>query len=320
MTSTPFISIIIPVYNAKQYLRRCLDSILSQSFYRYEVLMIDDGSSDGSSDICDEYIAKDMRFRVFHRENHGVSCARNLGLSELRGEWFTFVDADDYLLENALSTYINHITEDIDLVSAYYKKIDDKGNIIKQPTAQYAKKISFEEALLDQYDPIGESGYFNGYIWDKLFRTSVMREHNIRFNEQIHVKEDGLFIVEFICKSRRNVYLTTEAVYGYAQNESSVMNGLHKHYNPKYLTDIDACCLCYKAISEVTKDIHLLALSKNFIYYIHRAVRGHIVHKSPFNIIAWWQLFAKTIRGTSAGFLLKCYAQTITGKFTHKKT
>lgn len=319
MSTNPLFSIIIPVYNAKDYIQRCLDSILRQSYDCFEVLMIDDGSSDGSSDICDAYAAKDPRFRVFHRENHGVSCARNLGLAELRGEWFTFVDADDYLLENALQTYHSHISEEIDMVSAYYRKVDNQGNILKQPETQCAKIISFEEALLDQYEPIVEAGLFNGYIWDKLFRTSIMREHSIRFKEKIHVKEDGLFIVEFICQSRRNVFLTSEVVYGYFQNENSVMNGLHKSYNPKYLTDIDACCLCYKAIREVSEEPHLLEISKNFIYYIHRAVRGHIFHQSPFNMKAWWQLFAKTIKGTSLGFLLGCYTKTFTSKFRRKK-
>ena len=145
-----------------------------------------------------------------------------------------------------------------------------------------------------------------------------MREHMLRFNEQIYVKEDGLFIVEFICQSRRNVFLTSEVVYGYFQNENSVMNSLKKRYNPRYLTDIDACSLCYKAIKEASNDQQLLKISKNFIFYIHRAVRGHIVHRSPLNVKAWWQLFAKTIRGTSAGFLLRCYTQTLTSKFKRK--
>lgn len=320
MTHSPFISIIIPVYNAAPYLRKCLDSIIVQTYTDLEVLLIDDGSTDESGIICDEYAEKDPRFQVLHKENEGVSKARNTALERVCGEWFTFVDADDYLLEDALQTYHNHISEDIDMVTAYYKKIDTHGNILKQPERKFAKKITFEEALLDQYEPLAESGLFNGYIWDKLFRTSVIKEHKLRFNEQIHVKEDGLFIVEFICKSRRDVFLTTEVVYGYVQNETSVMNGLQKRYNPRYLTDIDACCLCYKAIKEVTDDQHLLELSKNFIYYIHRAVRGHIVHMSPLNLQAWWQLFTKTIRGSSFGFLVGCYMKTLTSKFKGKKS
>lgn len=318
MTYSPLISIIIPVYNAERYLRKCLESITAQTYTDFEVLIVDDGSTDSSGAICDEFMQKDQRFRVLHKKNEGVSKARNKALELLKGEWFTFVDADDFLLENALQTYVSHISEDVDMVAAHYQKVDTDGNILKQPKTQFSDRISYEKALLDQYEPVAEAGLFNGYIWDRLFRSSVMREHKLRFNEQIYVKEDGLFIVEFICRSRHDVFLTTEVVYGYVQNENSVMNSLKKRYNPRYLTDIDACSLCYKAIKEASNDQQLLKISKNFIYYIHRAVRGHIVHRSPLNVKAWWQLFAKTIKGTSAGFLLRCYTQTFTSKFKRK--
>ena len=91
------ISIIIPVYNAEKYLNRCLDSVLAQTFTNWECLLIDDGSKDLSGKICDEYVSKDSRFRVFHKENGGVSVARNLGIRESLGEWIYFCDSDDYV-------------------------------------------------------------------------------------------------------------------------------------------------------------------------------------------------------------------------------
>ena len=106
MNITPKISVIVPVYNAEKYLHRCIDSILSQTFTDFELLLIDDGSKDGSGAICDEYAAKDNRVRVFHKENGGVSSARNLGLDNACGEWVTFVDADDYVRPSYLATYI----------------------------------------------------------------------------------------------------------------------------------------------------------------------------------------------------------------------
>ena len=94
---TPKISVIVPVYNTEKYLRRCIDSVLAQTYQDFELLLIDDGSKDSSGAICDEYAAKDARVRVFHKENGGVSSARNLGLDNARGEWVTFVDSDDYI-------------------------------------------------------------------------------------------------------------------------------------------------------------------------------------------------------------------------------
>lgn len=98
----PKVSIIVPVYKAEKYLNRCIDSILAQTFTDWELLLIDDGSTDRSGDICDEYAKKDTRIRVFHKENGGVSSARNLGLDSAQGEWVTFIDADDYILPDFL--------------------------------------------------------------------------------------------------------------------------------------------------------------------------------------------------------------------------
>ena len=93
----PKISVIVPVYNTEKYLHRCIDSVLAQTFTDWELLLIDDGSKDTSGSICDKYAAKDKRIRVFHKENGGVSSARNLGRDYAQGEWVTFVDSDDYI-------------------------------------------------------------------------------------------------------------------------------------------------------------------------------------------------------------------------------
>lgn len=96
------LSIIVPIYNAERYIRQCVDSILSQSFGDFELLLVDDGSDDESSRICDEYAGVDSRVRVFHKVNGGVSSARNMGIDNARGRWILFVDADDYLFDDAL--------------------------------------------------------------------------------------------------------------------------------------------------------------------------------------------------------------------------
>ena len=100
---SPKISVIVPVYNVQKYLSRCIDSILAQTFTDFELLLINDGSKDNSGKMCDEYAKKDTRIHVFHKENGGVSSARNLGLENVQGEWITFIDSDDYLNINFLS-------------------------------------------------------------------------------------------------------------------------------------------------------------------------------------------------------------------------
>ena len=99
--NNPKVSVIVPVYNVEKLLQRCIDSILAQTFTDFELLLIDDGSKDKSGEICDEYAAKDSRIRVFHKQNGGVSTARNLGIDKAQGEWIYFVDSDDIVLPSA---------------------------------------------------------------------------------------------------------------------------------------------------------------------------------------------------------------------------
>lgn len=107
--NSPKVSIIVPVYNVEKYLHRCVDSILLQTFTDFELLLIDDGSTDKSVDICDKYALKDSRIRVFHKKNGGVSSARNLGIKKSSGVYILFVDSDDYLSPSHLNNYIKYI-------------------------------------------------------------------------------------------------------------------------------------------------------------------------------------------------------------------
>ena len=107
MDNQALISVIIPVYNVENYLRECIESVLNQTFRDFEVILVDDGSTDSSGDICDEYVEKDERVTVIHQKNGGLSVARNTGLSEANGKYVYFLDSDDYISENALATLLN---------------------------------------------------------------------------------------------------------------------------------------------------------------------------------------------------------------------
>ena len=113
------ISIIIPVYNSEVTLRRCLDSVISQSISDWELILIDDGSTDKSGEICEEYASKDKRIKVFYKKNGGVSSARNVGLDNAKGEWIAFVDADDFVKEFYLAHLLGHSQKQVDLVISY---------------------------------------------------------------------------------------------------------------------------------------------------------------------------------------------------------
>lgn len=175
------ISVIIPVHNTEQYISCCLESVLSQSFTNIELILVDDGSKDGSGTICDEYAKKDHRIRVFHKENGGVSSARNLGLDNVRGEWVYFVDSDDELLPGSLQTLVDGITEDVDIVGGGYERFGSNGELLEAVDERVTTTLSKEETLLIVSNDRPKYYSYLGYMWMWMFRSSVIRRHHLRF-------------------------------------------------------------------------------------------------------------------------------------------
>ncbi len=309
MMKQPLVSVIVPVYNVEKYLPRCLDSISSQTYKKWECILVDDGSTDRSGTICDEYAKKDSRFIVHHKKNGGVSSARNHGLEQMKGEWCTFVDADDVLLPKALDIYISNISDELDSILASYARASDDLEVIEKSDKEFHDVIDYESSLKDFYK--SRHGMFNGFIWNRLFRSSVITNCNLRFNEKIYIKEDGLFIVEFLCASKRNAYQTSDVVYYYVQNDSSVMNRLSDSFNPKYFTDIDACALCYRIIKQNTQDKELHKMSKDYIFTVHQYIRHHLKKHKIKSLQIWWKLFYKTLKATSLWFVFCSYYKVL---------
>lgn len=214
------ISVIVPVYKAEKYLHRCVDSILAQSYTDFELLLIDDGSPDKSGAICDEYVAKDSRVRVFHKENGGVSSARNLGLDNARGEWITFCDADDYVTLDWLSAYDEAITKNVDLAIQGYHIIDGDRTIKKELPQSQGYTIDDKRRLIISLMCQG----VYGYLWVKLFRRQLIEQYAIRFDTNSTFREDEQFLSKYLeyvtgfkCIDRANYYYilpASEKKYG----------------------------------------------------------------------------------------------------------
>lgn len=182
---TPLVSIIVPVYNNEQNLDCCIESILSQSFTDFELLLIDDGSIDKSGSICELFEARDSRVRVFHKPNGGVSSARNMGLKNVRGQYVVFVDSDDWVKEQ----YLEHLMcSDSDLVVAGFQLFGLWEDLIA-PTEQ--KEVIIESLALN-------SSFLYGYVWAKRFRYSVICNHDISFREDLFYCEDICFVLNYL--------------------------------------------------------------------------------------------------------------------------
>ena len=180
----PTISVIVPVYNVEKYLRCCVDSILAQTFTDIEVLLVDDGSTDGSGAICDEYAQKDSRVRVFHKANGGVSSARNLGLDNTRGGYIMFVDSDDKVAPTICETLLSYAADGIMPICAHYKWVDGKTFAVTSNHQQTFYPVK-------EFD-IGATPS----PWCKLYEKRLIGRC-LRFREDFSFMEDALFNCEY---------------------------------------------------------------------------------------------------------------------------
>lgn len=185
----PFISIIIPIYNAEKFLCQCLDSVLAQTYPDWECILVDDGSKDSSEDICDEYTQKDSRFKVYHKENGGVSSARNMGLDNADGKYICFIDSDDYIYPTYLSDFGENLTSDIYVQGATFVNGENvTPYTFPNETAEDADSIS---AIVTRIMPYSPQGFSFRAPWAKLYKREVIGDS--RFDNSVSFAEDYLF-------------------------------------------------------------------------------------------------------------------------------
>lgn len=193
---SPLVSIIIPVYNAEAYVRRCLDSCAAQTYQAIEVIMVNDGSTDSSESICRSYADRDNRFVLVCQENKGVSEARNNGMLHAKGKYITFADSDDWLDSDAIKEYTDRAEEDkTDFVIAGFLRVINNVTIpmgdIKEDLL--ITREHFAECMAD-----APADFYYGVVWNKLYRTDIIREHHIYFSPRFKWCEDFLFNLEYL--------------------------------------------------------------------------------------------------------------------------
>ena len=210
---SPKVSIITPVYMAEPYLPLFLDSVLRQSFQDWELLLIDDGSPDRCGEICDHAAADDSRIKVYHQDNQGVSGARNRGLAAASGEWIFFADPDDELTPDCLAVLLSGVDDTIDLVCASYFRIvgekEEPETIFKE--AGVLPRIPYMEEISN----LPNARWLERYLTTKLFRAAIIKQHNIRFNNRLHYREDIAFLYAYLLKCNGDIRGIDVPVYRY---------------------------------------------------------------------------------------------------------
>lgn len=246
----PSVSIIVPVFNVSEYLGTCLDSILRQTYERFELLLVDDGSTDGSGDICDRYGEKDSRIRVFHKENGGVSSARNVGLDHAIGEWIYFVDSDDEVFPDGLKTLVDGVSDDVDIVLAGYERCHEDGSVFYRVEDRVVSLLDKQESLLTVFEGQDEYYITLGYVWIRLLRNKIIQEHHLRFDTEIRCMEDSLFLTRYICCSNGVSRYNTEPVYKYYHRENGTLEKWSREFNIGYAD-------CLFALVKMKKEIEV---------------------------------------------------------------
>lgn len=213
------ISVIIPVYNAEDYLDRCLGGILSQEFAPYEVILVDDGSTDSSPLICDRYSSTDPRFRTIHKPNGGVSSARNAGMNLAKGEYLMFVDSDDSLPKGAMKALYAASASKADFVLGGFEiYVDDVLFETKTPSGDFFEGDGLS-AFFDMN--VVRNGVYLNTPWAKLYARRIVTDNGLSFNQKLSYGEDMVFVNTFLLHSER-IAVTSASVYDYYVRSGSL--------------------------------------------------------------------------------------------------
>ena len=260
---TSLVSVIVPVYNGEEYIEECICSLVSQTYRNLEIIVVNDGSVDGSIQKCERYRQKDSRIYICNQENRGVSAARNRGIKEARGKYISFVDADDYVESYFIENLIKVMPQN-GIAICGYKRYE--GN---QIVAEY--KLADEVTIELIYRNIFAKNIIACGCWNKLFSADVIRNNSLCFDEKLHIGEDMVFLAEYLKYVQgRFAYIPTTS-YVYRRNAQSIMQTAYheKRFDLKKYTCIDAV----DRLTELSKETEEEYIVDCFSY---RAVRSSL--------------------------------------------
>lgn len=260
----PSISIIVPVYNTEKYLSCCIDSILNQTFKYFEILLIDDGSTDKSGQICDEYIQRDKRIKVFHKINTGVSDTRNYALHIATGKYVIFMDADDYWTIKTVLEQLFNIAEtyDLDILRGEYQTVNEKGKLLFSHPISSAR-LAISKKIISSYEFLkyGINGEF--FLVLSLFRRNILK--NIQFEKGRIFLEDMRFYSQVLLQNLRCMYVPEIRFYAYRRNFTSISFCT----NPLKIRDAFDMCDFFYSLSKEIEEKNLKVLYQKTSIYIY---------------------------------------------------
>ena len=275
------ISIVVPIYNVENYLRQCLDSIVSQTYQNFECLLINDGSPDNSEDICREYVDKDSRFKYFDKENGGVSSARNLGIERSGGAYITFIDSDDWVDSDYLEVLYNAlIDENADIAISTYKQfnMDDNCYYVHSYQRGYDRKVFTSEELIGSLSSLNQ--YDNTYIFVSCKLVSKRLLKYIHFNHCTSYGEDMEYWYKLYLTAKTIVYENKDTYTYRTGNDSS------KHFKiEKIRSDIQQRLNFIAVIA--ARGMNVATYVNDFITYLHFLETKFVEEEQSNETVRW---------------------------------
>lgn len=257
----PIVSVIIPVFNAEDFLEKCVTSITSQTIFELQIILIDDGSTDKSGEICDYLAAKDRRIIVIHQDNLGVSAARNAGIRVARGAYITFVDADDILPTNAYENLLMCVKDNY-LIMGRMQMISEEDEL-GNATNLKEKEISQNDFLMELF--VEQSLPYLGYPWDKIYSRKIIEKYHLRFDERIKLNEDRLFVLSYVIHCT-GVIFSNHIVYYYRQRKGGVIFSTRKNSNVSNseMTVLKSFDIMQKICRNYSEELYYVCCRKSF--------------------------------------------------------
>lgn len=268
------ISVIVPIYNVEKYLDRCIESIVNQTYKDLELILVDDGSPDNCPKICDNWAEKDNRIKVIHKENGGLSDARNVGMQFATGEAVSFIDSDDWIELNMFEKMLSQMEQDnSDIVSCGVKWVEENGKLLRNDTVDQNETLDTHYAMSELIN----DGKLKQHVWNKVYKAELIKD--ISF-EKGKYHEDVFWSYQIIGKAER-VSVVTDSYYNYVQRTNSIMG---EGFSEKRLDALDANYLRCEYIKE-----HFPELYNNALYvYIgscHYQLQCAVRSKQPKEVI-----------------------------------
>lgn len=291
MCEKDLISIIVPIYNQEKYLCECVESLIVQSYKNIEIILVDDGSTDHSGMICDNYSKKDKRIKVIHQKNGGLSCARNIGIEYCRGKYIVFVDSDDYVEKKYISSLYFALKEnDVQIAMCNYTEFNFN-NVIRNECENYLKEVHTTNDLLTVLWKSSETYVACVVVWNKIFDRNIF--DNIKFKEPIHEDE---FLFNKLITMNLSVKFIDESLYNYRQRENSL---IHKPISKDNLLFLDCLnerinILEEKKLISILNKARMVFLDKYIEYYFELKKQDRIVLKNKYYL--FFKKFIKELK------------------------